>query len=140
MKRLKSYGVLGAILVTATATAFAADSATNAIPGLLGYAVGTRLTVEGTRVEKSKGYALNVLKVNGKDLDQPVRIRLKNIASPFEVSTNTLCCFKGEERTFVVTDDPKTGRPVTQAATGRHYTFVITEVVSPEGLKLRESK
>lgn len=132
--------ILAVMLGVVTTAVCFADSTTNEVAGLLGYPVGTPLTVEGTRVEKSKGYTLNVLKVNRKDLLAPIRIRLKNITSPFDVSTNTICIFKGMETTFFVTDDPKTGLPVTQAARGRHFSFVITEVVCPEGLKLREPK
>ena len=135
--------ILIVLLVTSMSFAVAqAQYDTNQIIGHLGHPVGTVLVIEGTKVEPYKGYGFDVVKINGQELAKPIRIRLANVAHPFSVSTNTVCKFKGMETTFIIKPivNPKTGEPLQQAAPGRYFEFNITEVLAPEGVKIKQDK
>jgi hypothetical protein len=130
------------VAILAASRCVIADSETNQVMGQLGHTVGTPLVIEGRKVEPYKGYGFDVSRVNGQELTKPVRIRLANVAPPFNISTNVVCQFKGTEITFIIEPivDPKTGVQLQQAASGRHFEFKITEVLSPSTLKTGEEK
>lgn len=67
-----------ALVLALTATLAQAQSDTNQIMGILGYPVGTELTIEG-RYYAGKNQWLNVTKVNGKDLASPILIATDNL-------------------------------------------------------------
>jgi hypothetical protein len=119
-----------------------AGSNTNQITGRLGLPVGTEVEIQGTRADRFKGCGLDVSALDGKKLDRPIRIRLSNLAHPFTVHTNTICRFRGCEFTFVVTNqlDKATGIPLQQAAAGRHFEFMVQEVISPDTVKLKKER
>jgi hypothetical protein len=132
---------LALVLAALSGTIAQAQSDTNQIMGQLGYVVGTDLTIEGT-FKAGKNSWLLVTKVNGKDLPEPRLIPTDNLDTSAKIPTNALCRFKGVEITYVVKSvvDPKTGQECQQASPGRHIDFQITEVLAPEGVKVRQKK
>jgi len=111
------------------------------VMGKLGPVVGTELMIEGTFKAGKNSWVL-VTKVNGKDLPEPKLISTCNLDPFTKIPTNTICRFKGVEITYVIKSivDPKTGQECQQAASGRHFDFQVTEVLAPEGMKIREKK
>jgi len=125
-----------------TSTVAKAQTDTNQIMGKLGYIVGTELMIEGT-FKAGKGSSVLVTKVNGKDLPKPELVPTCNLDPHTMIPRNTVCRFKGVEITYVFTPviDPTTGRASKQQAlSGRHIDFKITEILAPEGVKIKEEK
>ena len=118
-----------------------AQTETNQIMGRLGHFVGTELTIEGTFKGGKNGWIL-VTKVNGRDLPTPVTVSTVYIPGVSRIPTNTICRFKGAEITYVIKPvvNPQTGEEMQQAASGRHLDFKVTEVIVPEGVKVREEE
>ena len=119
------------------------DAAEPPIPGILGKPVGTELSVEGT-FEGFDRNLLHVVKINGEKLSPAVIIQIgmpTGDLGPFaRIPTNTVYKFNGKEMTYVVEAliDPKTGKDWQQAVSGRHFYFMVSEVLAPEGIKIRD--
>jgi len=109
--------------------------------GRLGHPIGAYLTIEGSVARMVKGGAragmLWVDTVNGERLESPICIRIDNVrALPMDVR----CTFKGYEsgrwigvpRQVLEAED----RPGPQAAWQFQRYFVVTKVLSPEGIEL----
>jgi len=109
------------------------------IIGKLGKPIGTELTIEGT-FQAGKNSWLLVRQVDGEKLASPVLTPTDNLDPLARIPTNTVCRFKGREITYVVKSivDPKTRREMQQASAGRHFDFMVTEVLAPKGLKTRD--
>ena len=119
---------IGIAIILASVCVHADDSAGERMVGQLGYPVGTIITIEGSA---HREVGLKVKTVNGRDLATPVTIRLANLAQAFNLSTGTVVRLKGRERPIIVW--PK-GPPAT------HTDFLITEVLHPDTLKIREER
>jgi hypothetical protein len=104
--------------------------------GQLGYPVGTELTIDGTFGGGKNSWIL-VTKVNGTNLISKIQIA-SNLIHPghnAQTQTNIICRLKGCEGTSVV--PYQKGQ---QAAPGRHFFFIVSEVLLPDGLKFMEKK
>ncbi|MDB6024067.1 MAG: hypothetical protein JWM68_290 [Verrucomicrobiales bacterium] len=126
------------LLLMSVAVASAGESP---IVGKLGKAVGTAMTIEGT-FQDGKNSWLLVSTVNDKKLATPVLMPTENLDPFAHIPTNTVCRFQGKEITYVVEAviDPKTGREMQQASSGRHFDFKVTKVLAPGGVKTRDEK
>jgi hypothetical protein len=129
------------ILATAVAAVLSGamaqpQSDTNQIMGQLGYPVGTELTVDGTFGGGKNSWIL-VTRVNGTNLISKVQIA-SNLVHPgrnLQTQTNITCRLRGREKTGVV--PYQEGQ---QAAPGRHFVFIVNEVLLPDGLEFIEKK
>ena len=119
MKRIACL-ITGCVLIC---TSVLAESKTEARMGLLGYAAGTPLIIEGTHPAQLlssnswSGFDLDVYKVNEKQLAKPIRIGLYNVnyLSMFDLSSNAVYRLKGKEILM------------------KNIYFEISEVISPPG-------
>ena len=122
------------VVAALSCTIAQAQSDTNQIMGQLGYAVGTELTIEGIFGGGKNSWIL-VTKINGTNLIPNIRIasNLQHPGHNLQTQTNIICRLKGCERTGVVPNKD----PGQQAAPGRSFMFLVTEVLAPDGLKIR---
>lgn len=121
--------------------------------GLLDYAIGEYLTIEGVRVEES-GFGitertLQVDTVNGKMLPKPVRIEVWGV----ELPSKQRCVLKGYETGQMAGDppaytqavwakdlDPKDAPGTVQVGWGWYTHFIVLVAVEPKGLKVTPVK
>ncbi len=111
--------------------------------GKLGFALGTYLRIEGSRVEgpKTGGRTLRVDTVNGKKLDASVEIGIDNVDS---LPAGTRCILRGYETGQMIGTPPaveqaakEQGKEISrpQAMWQFFRYFVILSVVEPKELK-----
>ncbi len=107
--------------------------------GMLGYRIGTYLTIEGVRDDSGKTgqRTLAVDTINGFTLPAPVSIWVENVVLP----KGERCTLKGYEtgRWIGVPDEVvKVGaKDVQQAAWQFRFTFIATSAEKPAGLELK---
>jgi hypothetical protein len=117
----------------------------NSIPiptGLLGYPLGTYLTIEGVRMEKEGGMigtrTLLVDTINGRKLVKPVSIWIDNAKRP-GLPKNKRCVIRGYESGKMVGVPIAVIKaenvPVPQTGWQFSRYFIITSVVAPDSLK-----
>ncbi len=107
--------------------------------GILGYRIGSYLTVEGIRAETGKGGIRTLLvdTINGYKLDEPVGIGIENVDLP----SHERCVIKGYETgRWIGTPDEvlrATGTPPPQAGWKFQFYFLATSVEQPKNLKIK---
>jgi len=113
--------------------------------GLLGYPLGTYLTIEGVRADilsKKAGYSLLVDMINGKKLETPVGVRVENMTT--ELPEKTRCILRGYESGRMIGIPYEVSQkenifPSQFAAWGFHRYFIVTSVVEPKELKTEKT-
>lgn len=100
--------------------------------GKLGLPFETVVTIQGVREERGKvgTRTLAVTKVNGEPLEELIRIWIDNIQRP-GLPAGKPCVLKGYETGTWIGGDPNQ-----QASWQFYHKFFVTEVVSPEEVKL----
>ncbi len=111
--------------------------------GSLGYLIGTYLTIEGHRYEptdglKRHGRTLLVDTVQGKRLDVPVKLIIKNVDTD-SMNAQIRWILNGYESGAWVgsPEGVPPGTPVEQHQFHFHRYFVVTSVESPAQLKIK---
>lgn len=106
--------------------------------GILGYTIGTYLTIQGVREEHGTlgRQSFLVDKIGDYRLDKPVGIWIENVDLPKGIR----CILKGyESGDWIGTPENvllATGAPPPQCAWQFHFYFLATSVVEPTNLKL----
>jgi hypothetical protein len=109
--------------------------------GLLGYRIGTYLTIEGVRAEQGKVgvHTLLVDRVGDHRLDTPVRVWVSNVKLP----AGERCVLKGYETGGWGGVPPEvlraTGQRGPQAVWQFHFDFIATSVVQPDDARWSSS-
>jgi len=98
---------------------------------VLGYPIGTEMTVEG-EYSYGKDEGLLVNKVNDKTVVPPVGILIYNHFPFPRIESGTQCCFRGVVIIVDFGDSPMTQK------NGKQVYFKITEVISPENFVIRK--
>ena len=117
--------------------------------GLLGDALGTYRTIEGVlydgRQEKVESNTLLVDTVDGKKLEKPIGILIRNVR---HVPAKTRCVFKGYETGEMIgypdaiyaaaAEQGRTEKRMSPKSYSWRPYFVVLIAVEPQGLELRE--
>jgi hypothetical protein len=124
------------------------------VVGELGYAAGTDLVIEGTKVERlpwssahpgaAKYVELLVDKINGRTLPVPRWITLANLdyfVMLYTLPNDVRFRFEGHEIAHILNPLPVGGPENSQwSSSGKDFEFEATKVLSPAGLELREKQ
>lgn len=134
--RSNRLAMVALVVVSMSCAVARSQSDTNQIMGKLGCPVGTELTIDGAFGGGKNSWIL-VTKVNGTNLTSKIYIA-SNLIHPghnAQTQTNIICRLKGCEGTCVV--PYQKGQ---QAAPIRHFFFIVSQVLLPDGLNFMEQK
>ena len=111
--------------------------------GKLGHPLGTYLRIESVRAEQNMwGFPLRVDTVNGKRLENPIEVWVKNVDLPKDAR----CILRGYETGSMIGLPPavveaakEDGKDVhmPQAGWQFHRVFIVLSVVEPKDLKIK---